>query len=481
MKLETKFEFARPIFDSCLMIRQMLIAASVLLSAVTHAEPRDLDAVISDYVNEGMQSNLALQSENYAVQHARATLEVARAHYLPELSFDARYTWAKGGRGIDFPIGDMLNPVYSTLNQMLQAQGQPGNFPQLQNQSFQLIRPREQDTHLSLRQPLYAPAIRAVVKAQSSLYEAAQEQRTAVARQLKRDITVAYLNWLRASNTEQIVAGTHTLLTENLRVNESLFKNGKVTQDQPLRARAELLAVEQQLQQAGNAKQQAQSYVNFLLNRSLDSPLEPATMPLALNAKAIDLAQSQQQAIAQRPELQQLEKATLAAQHQTDVARANRLPTLSLGVDSGIQGDDYGFDSEHRYTAASLVLTWKLFAGGGLGAQVDAANAQAKRLAAQRDSAQQQVALQVQQAVDRYRTSVSTLDVAAARAEAASAAFRIASRKRDEGVINQTEFLDARTSLTTAELNLNLMRFATLAEIAELEFATASGVLPLTQ
>ena len=68
---------------------------------------------------------------------------------------------------------------------------------------------------------------------------------------------------------------------------------------------------------------------------------------------------------------------------------------------------------------------------------------------------------------------------AAARAEAAQAAFRIASRKRDEGVINQVEFIDARSTLTRAELNLALTRFNVLARRAELDYATSAGDLPL--
>ena len=61
-----------------------------------------------------------------------------------------------------------------------------------------------------------------------------------------------------------------------------------------------------------------------------------------------------------------------------------------------------------------------------------------------------------------------------ARAAAARAAFRIAGRKRDEGVISQVEFLDARTSLTAAELNLNAVRFELLARQADLDYATGA-------
>ena len=52
--------------------------------------------------------------------------------------------------------------------------------------------------------------------------------------------------------------------------------------------------------------------------------------------------------------------------------------------------------------------------------------------------------------------------------------FRIAGRKRDEGVISQVEFLDARTSLTAAELNLNAVRFELLARQADLDYATGA-------
>jgi outer membrane protein TolC len=85
----------------------------------------------------------------------------------------------------------------------------------------------------------------------------------------------------------------------------------------------------------------------------------------------------------------------------------------------------------------------------------------------------------VQQALDELNTTVDSLAAAGARAEAARAAFRIASRKRDEGVITQVEFIDARSTLTSAELNLNVTRFDLLAREAELDYATAAGTLPL--
>jgi len=41
-------------------------------------------------------------------------------------------------------------------------------------------------------------------------------------------------------------------------------------------------------------------------------------------------------------------------------------------------------------------------------------------------------------------------------------------------VISQVEFLDSRTTLTAAELNLNAVRFELLARQAELDYATGA-------
>jgi outer membrane protein TolC len=170
---------------------------------------------------------------------------------------------------------------------------------------------------------------------------------------------------------------------------------------------------------------------------------------------------------------------TRASEAQTRIARADRWPTLSLGADGGIQGEEYDFGRGSNYATVSLLLNWTFFDGGARRAAVRQANATARKTAIQLDELTQQVQLEVQQSLDRLDTSADSLATAEARSEAARAAFRIASRKRDEGVISQVEFIDARSSLTGAELNLNVTRFEVLARQAELDYATAAGTLPL--
>jgi outer membrane protein TolC len=269
------------------------------------------------------------------------------------------------------------------------------------------------------------------------------------------------------------------LLSENLRVNESLFHNGKITEDQVLRARAELLDVEQQQRDALNGRTQAQSYLNFLLNRPLSESLQSAEVSGEVRRASADLATLRTAALENRPELDQLDSATRAAQSQVQLARAELKPTVSLGVDTGTQGERYEFGAGRNFSTVSLLLSWNLFDGGANRAAERGARAAARQAATRREETAQQIQLEVQQALDRLTTSSDSLATAQARAEAARAAFRIASRKRDEGVINQVEFIDARNSLTGAELNLNLTVFDLLARQAELDYATAAGTLPI--
>jgi outer membrane protein len=460
----------------------LLLAGLPLMTLAQGIEPaaiQPLASVIDEYVRQGLASNLSLQAQTLEVERSAAALDQARARYFPEASLSARYTRAEGGREIELPLGDALNPAYQTLNEMLVAQGQPPRFPVVQNETIAFLREREQDTHIALRMPIIAPVIPAAVRAQRELLGASEYARTSLARRLKRDITVGYLDWLSATRTRGIVDASVALLNENLRVNDSLHRNGKITQDQVLRARAELLAVTQQSREARNGASQAQSYLNFLLNRPLDTPLEEADVSAEISAATRELAALRASALADRPELEQLRHLARASQAQVGVARADRWPTLSLGADGGIQGEEYKFGRGANYATVSLLLNWTFFDGGARRAAVRQANASARKTRLQLDELTQQVQFEVQQSLDRLNTSADSLATADARADAARAAFRIASRKRDEGVISQVEFIDARSSLTSAELNLNVTRFAVLARQAELDYATANGNLPL--
>src|SRR5580700_9245480 len=144
-------------FSTSESIGAVLMALAVFAApAVSRsAELGSIEEAVDSLVADALQANLELDGASAGVAERLAALDQARARYLPSLDFSARYSRADGGRTIDFPVGDLLNPVYATLNQLTGS----ARLAAVANQEIDFQRPREQDTKVSLTQSLYDPRI----------------------------------------------------------------------------------------------------------------------------------------------------------------------------------------------------------------------------------------------------------------------------------------------------------------------------------
>jgi len=460
-----------------------VFAASLALLLPPEARPEAVDLVVDGLVAEAEIANLELAGAEAGVAQRLAVLDQARARFLPAIDLNLRYSRADGGREIGIPVGDLLNPVYASLNSLLAANGQPAPFEPIDNASIPLLRSREQESVVTLTQPLYDPRISAAARAAGSDYEASRFGLDAFRTRLRRDVGQAYLRWLATRESRAILQSSLEAAVENQRVNDSLFRNGRVTRDLVLRAEADVLEIEQQIEAASGAEQIAQNYVNLLRNAPLETALPQAAVDDAdvtrlrdalierASGAVPDRGMLQETALERRYELRQIDSGLDAADAAEDLARAAFKPQLALAVDTGIQGEDYGFGAEDRFVLASLVLRFNLYRGGADRASLRQARARSDELRATRDLAEQQIRLEVLSAVQDFEVAEASLRTAAKRVEAADGAFEIARRKRDLGQIPQVEFIDARRALTSAQLNQQVNRFQALSALAEVEYA----------
>lgn len=435
-------------------------------------------------VIEAIAANLVLASAEAGVAQRLALLDQARARYLPVIDLNLRYSVADGGRQIEIPVGDLVNPAYAALNSLLAASGQPAPFSPIANSSIPFLRDHEQESVLRLTQPLYDGRIGAATRGAAFEHEAARLGRDALVVRLRRDVRQAYLRWLGARESIAILDATADAARENQRVNDSLHRNGRVTRDAVLRAETDVLEIEQQLAAANAAERAAQNYVNLLRNRPLDSalPLSGADdrdverlRERLLGAGAATANASrhlQDSAVSHRHELRQVDAGLEAADAAEDLARAAFKPRLALAVDTGIQGEQYGFSNDDRFALASLVLQFNLFRGGADRASLREARARTTGLRAQRDFLEQQVRLEVLEAARDFEVAEASLRTAARRVDAARQTFEIVRRKRDLGQLAPVEFIDARRVLSSAELSQRVYRFQALAALTELDYAT---------
>lgn len=481
-----------------------LVAMGALAVAAMLALPRvpaaradaGLDAVLDRLVADALRSNQEVAGAEARVAQRLAALDEARARYLPSLDLNARYSMARGGRTIDLPVGDLLNPVYSTLNDLLVAQGKPAAFGQIPNVKESLLRETEQQSSLTLTQPLFDLRIPAAKRVAESQHLAALGGLDALRARIIRDVKQAYYRWLGLREAVTILDATLALARSNLEANQSLFRNGKITEDLVFRAEADLLEVQQQSMDVSNGVVLAQAWVNLLRNEAPEAPLDAAVVvdgdiavqrgevAAACGSRTLDGPSLQAAALARRPELRQLDAVVAAASAGRAAAVAAEVPTLGMAVDAGTQGERYGVSDDNLYVLASLVLRFNLFRGGADAAAIREASARIDEVRAARALAEQRIRVEALDAAQGFALASASLDTAGKRAAAAQAGFRITARKRDLGQVNQTEFLDARRALTDAELNQNRTRFEALGALAEIEYAgggstrTAEGTHP---
>lgn len=470
------------------MRTRILVLAFAGLVGVVQLAAAQSESPLDAYLEEGLRNNLALHQRTLNLDKSLQAMQEARGMFFPEVSMQARYSRAGGGRQISFPVGDLLNPVYSTLNDMLSAQGQPAGFPTIDNEEISFLREREQETFVRLLQPVYRPAILHNYRLQQHLISSREAEVQAYEEVLARDIKVAYYTYLKAERAVGILDAAGDLVAENLRVNERLYSYQTVTKDAVYRAETEVFAVSQQQREIAKDRDLARSYFNFLLNRPLDdsvdrldeSALITATDPssgfIAATLENREMARQEalkEWALENRYELKQLNAAIKASESAIDISKSAFLPGVSFALDLGIQGERYGITNDNSYYMASLVLDWKIFSAGQEKSRVQQARIESERLQTQYDELQKQIQLQVQEAYDNLEVALETLKTAEERLKSAGEGYRIVARQYDAGASNQVTFLDARTTLTEAELNLNITRYDVLIRQAELEYATA--------
>jgi outer membrane protein len=444
-----------------------------------NAQENNAQNQIDVLIQSALNGNPELQAAQFRADAAFQVLAATRAAYRPTLTLEARYLRADGGRVIDFPIGDALNPAYQALNRLTSGSSNPTQFPTISNQQFSLLREREQDSRLKLSLPIYAPELDATLAANAAREMDAKAARDSFARVLVRDVRRAYHSVAQLQQAAVTLEASRALLEENLRVNQALVAAGSATKDKTLRAQAELLALLDRLETNKNQIKAARRYLNYLTAKPIESTELESPKDLILSSSLMRLLDMRTSQYRNRPELQRIDAGLALAKAERARASARRKPNIGLGADFGIQGEDYGFGTNKNFATAAIVLNWRLFDFGQTRAQEQSALNQQEALDAERSALLSKLELAALQARDEAISAATRLKTAESRSLSAAESFRITARKRDAGSATQLEFLDAERAQTEASLAVIIARFEQANQLAELELALAA--YPLAQ
>lgn len=423
------------------------------------------------YIRIAIENNRELIERNLDLSNAKEEARRAKANFMPDVDISATYDLANGGRLIEIPVGDLLNPVHGAVNNLA---GQDLLPTDLGVQTEQFLADEFHETKIRIMQPLFNTDIYFGYKARKELVSAEQARRDAYITELTKEVKTAYYNYLKTEEVMEIHRTTRKLLNENLNFNRDLVKNGKATRDAVSSAQFELSELESEVAETKRQREQARSFFNFLLSRPLETPIEKmvqANRPTT----TLELETLQQQAITRRDELQQLEYGIEAQNQVRKLEKGDAIPELFAVADVGYQGFGYEFDGKQDFWFVRFGLKWDLFEGFKNRADIQQSKIEVKKLNNRYNQLRDQIRLQVINALDAYRAAEEQLNAREASLQSARDRFQIVRNRYEENQALQIEFLDARTKFTNARIQVAIARYDLEIAFAELQRAIGNA------
>lgn len=426
---------------------------------------------LDSYIREGLSSNKGLKQKQLDYASDLSALKEAKGMFFPDISMNARYTMARGGRTIEFPVGDLLNPVYSTLNMLTASE----TFPQIENQEFSFYRPTEHETKVSLVQPIFNSDIVQNYRIKKQYAEITRIDVERYKQELIKEITKAYYEYKKAYNLRALADTSLALVEENLRVSQKLFENDRLTKDAVYRSESELSKVEVQRAQANNLVEASRAYFNFLLNRSLTEPVE--LIPESPVPPLVSLEDATRLALQNRNELQQIEGYKQLNKHVTSLQKGKNIPGVFGVVDYGFQGEQYSFTGDDDFMLASLVMKWNLFQGNVNRQKVQQSKIDSEKLEELYLQTEQQISLEVINNFYGLQAAYESVESAGKQVRSAMRAYELINRKYMEGQSSLLELIDARTNVTSAAANSIVATSEYYSRLADFEYAMGANGL----
>ena len=421
-------------------------------------------SVLDEYVATAFQQNITLQQKSIQVEKAMIALKTAQSLYQPSVAFQGGYQSGEGGRSIAFPVGDLLNPVYSTLNALTKSTA----FPQIANVETNFF-PRDfYDVKVQTTMPLYNKDISYNKQIQEQSISLQREDVSLYKRELVKQIKTAYYNYLLSLGLVKVYENSLNLALEGKKVNEKLLANGKGLPAYLLRSDSEIATIQAQIADAVKQNQAAQYYFNFLLNRELraeiriDFEVEKAVAGVYSVVPGV------------REELSLLSKSINIQETVLKMNESFYLPKLNGFVNLGSQATLNNISSKSGYYFFGLQMDIPIFSGKRnlykvKQTQLDIASAKNAL-----DLSTKQFNMATEIAQKNVQSSIISFQASTKSYEAASAYLRLIEKGYKEGVSTYLETVDARNQWMNAQINYQLKQFNVLIAAAAYEREAAS-------
>jgi outer membrane protein TolC len=406
-----------------------LLLLLALASAAFAEEPRRLS--LDEAVALALENHRSLHAVRMRSEAADARLAEAKAEAGPTAEIAGGYAYRSSVPEFTLPASGSV-----TLNPSI-------------NNSYQLL--------ITARQPVYTggrlSGARDAAQAQAF---AAREDFSGRCADLVLAVRRAYWDLVRLAEERRVVDDDVSMVKAHLDDVERLLAEGMATASDQLKVEARLSAAQFRRIAAGHAVRSASMALADLTGLPLDAPIEPVT-PLPAPADPLPpVGAMADQAQEGRPELRALRLRLEAARAAARVARAERLPQVSLAAHYHYgRPNNRIFPAEDRFNGTwdfGVGVSLDLWDGGAAAQRVRQAEANMREAEDALALASAAVDLEVRRAYLSVEDSRAMIAVAATGIVQASEDLRVTRERFLEGLVLNAEVLDAEVALLEARL-----------------------------
>jgi outer membrane protein TolC len=402
-----------------------------------------INAQFESLVNKAWSNSKQLQSHNFSLEQAQLEIKEANAMRGPMISGNFQYSLATGGRAIEFPIGDLLNPAYTALNKLTNS----NDFPTFENQKINFLPFNFYDAKVRIIQPISVPDIAIGKEIKQYQYNIKEQEIMAYKRMLSKEVINTSIQITMATEALIVFQENRKLLEEAKRTTNSMLKNGIALPSAIHRIDAELSSLTEQEIMTINNKENAERYLFFLTKDSIDP-----TITTYLN----QLPSTEGLKGAKREELTQLDEAGKI--YQTLIKKEGLFykPKIGAQLDLGSQAFNFGVSP---YALLGLNLDLNIFDNKRHKIRSDFAKASLSEHTSKKEHVSDQLNLQSEISLQNLTSAIAQCGTYPQRITSATKAYNEVFTKYKEGVSNYFELFDAQTRLINVKIQSNLAKY----------------------
>ena len=198
----------------------------------------------------------------------------------------------------------------------------------------------------------------------------------------------------------------------------------------------------------------AESNLNNILGRPLETKLNLADHQLPFDTYNISLQEAMDYAMKYRPEVLQAAIAVQEAERSIDIADAGNKPTVAItGGNDWADNTFPGIDANKRSWKVAAGVTYNFYDGGATKAKVNQAKQDLLVARETEQKTRESVQLQVKQAYLNIRSAAQKVEETQTVVDQARENYRIQNIRYQAGVGINLDVLDAQLSLNQAQVN----------------------------